>query len=597
MSLKKGEAQPLTTVDAPGIIDFPADGPVYRDNKVRPAVAPSSLFIPAMTGWQRFQVGIMSALWVAGAVIFMLWWANPSHIIGPVRFAFNTLLLSYLILMPAIFVWRIHKIRKVSPDVSVPVLRTAFVVTRAPSEEWHVVETTLRAMLNQKIPIAYDVWLCDERPTSAIRRWCANNGVLLCSRDGVTEYHQEVWPRRTRCKEGNLAYFYDTVGYQKYDVVAQLDCDHVPSPTYLAHMLQPFSCDEVGFVAAPSICDSNAEESWAARGRLHMESVFHGPFQASHNGGMLPISIGSHYAVRTSALKRAGGIGPELAEDFSTSYLIYQAGYDGAFAIDAEAHGLGPTTCAAMLTQEFQWTRSLTVLALGLVRRTVRRVPAKTQARLTFGVTFNAVFGAMALIGTLLAPASVVFDFPWASINFLEFLVFLNLLSLPLVAMVGLLRGAGLLRPVDSKIISWELVLYQIVRWPFLVHGTIAGARQVLTGKKTEFRVTPKAMTGVEPFAFNQLIPLLLVIYVQLIPGIWGLVADRSIGYAGLCLLGAVLYAVAAFSMPILHAAELEGVEPDVGPRAQAVAGPAIVAGFTLALCVAAIVWYSIVVF
>ena len=37
----------------------------------------------------------------------------------------------------------------------------------------------------------------------------------------------------------------------------------------------------------------------------------HGPLGASRSAGALPACIGSHYSVRTSALKDIGGIGPE----------------------------------------------------------------------------------------------------------------------------------------------------------------------------------------------------------------------------------------------------------------------------------------------
>jgi len=89
----------------------------------------------------------------------------------------------------------------------------------------------------------------------------------------VTDYHRLTWPRRTKCKEGNLAYFYDHYGYDNYDFVVQLDVDHTPSPGYLKAMLQPFWDPRVGYVSAPSICDRNAAESWSARGRLHAEAI------------------------------------------------------------------------------------------------------------------------------------------------------------------------------------------------------------------------------------------------------------------------------------------------------------------------------------
>ena len=75
--------------------------------------------------------------------------------------------------------------------------------------------------------------------------------------------------------------------------------------------------------------------------------------------GYAPSCIGSHYAVRTEALEQVGGLGPELAEDFSTTLILTAHGWQGVFAIDAEAHGNGPDCVADCVTQDFQWARSM----------------------------------------------------------------------------------------------------------------------------------------------------------------------------------------------------------------------------------------------
>ncbi|MGO6907962.1 glycosyltransferase, partial [Rhizobium ruizarguesonis] len=132
----------------------------------------------------------------------------------------------------------------------------------------------------------------------------------------------------------NLAFFNDHYGYSRYDFVAQLDADHVPAPDYLFNMLRPFADPKVGYVSAPSICDKNASESWSARGRLYAEASMHGSLQAGYNGGLAPLCIGSHYAVRTVALKQIGGLGPELAEDHSTTLMMNAGGWRGVHALD-----------------------------------------------------------------------------------------------------------------------------------------------------------------------------------------------------------------------------------------------------------------------
>jgi cellulose synthase/poly-beta-1,6-N-acetylglucosamine synthase-like glycosyltransferase len=135
--------------------------------------------------------------------------------------------------------------------------------------------------------------------------------------------------------------------------VAQLDADHVPAPNYLSEITRLFTSPTVVYVAAPSICDTNASHSWAACGRLDKESSLHGPSQADCNDGFAPVRIGSHHAIRTPTIRQIGGIGSELAEDFTTAFLLNASRWEGAFALDAEAHSEGPPTFGALLVKSF----------------------------------------------------------------------------------------------------------------------------------------------------------------------------------------------------------------------------------------------------
>jgi cellulose synthase/poly-beta-1,6-N-acetylglucosamine synthase-like glycosyltransferase len=117
-------------------------------------------------------------------------------------------------------------------------------------------------------PFYADVWLADEDPDHETQAWCAANGVRISCRKGVEAYHRAEWPRRTRCKEGNLAFFYDHWGYEQYDVVAQFDADHVPHHDYLSTVTPAFLDDSVGYVALPSICGSNEK---GKRAGLHRD--------------------------------------------------------------------------------------------------------------------------------------------------------------------------------------------------------------------------------------------------------------------------------------------------------------------------------------
>jgi cellulose synthase (UDP-forming) len=49
-----------------------------------------------------------------------------------------------------------------------------------------------------------------------------------------------------------------------------------------------------------------------------------------------------------------GGVGPELNEDFSTSYMMTAFGFKGVFAIDTIANGDGPANFEDCMRQEYQ---------------------------------------------------------------------------------------------------------------------------------------------------------------------------------------------------------------------------------------------------
>lgn len=210
-----------------------------------------------------------------------------------------------------------------------------------------------------------------------------------------------------------------------------------------------------------------------------------------------------------------------------------------------------------MVTQEFQWCRSLVVLLFGLVRRTLGVFGLRLHIRFLFALSIMPVMGLMAGAGFLIAPAAVIFNQQWMSMNFLVFLLLTSLVSLPLVAMMWVLRRADLLRPNDIPLINWESGLFQLVRWPYVVHGLFAGLQQLALRRQVNFRVTPKGSTGVEPISVKVVLPYHLLSLAMTGIGVWGVLAERVVGYAGLTLLGAVIYGFVSFFVPWMHLREL----------------------------------------
>ncbi|MGI5358033.1 glycosyltransferase family 2 protein [Streptomyces sp. CA-252508] len=542
----------IATLSGGNVARVTPAGPLFGRPKTVRTVRRTT-FVPALSSDDRATLVGITLSWFICFASFWSWWLQPQHRVGWAALIVNSALLLYLTLLPCYFFVAAIRLRRVNPALRIPRIPVAFAVTRAPSEPWPTVRHTLEAMLDQDFPHPYDVWLCDEDPSAEIEQWCASHNVRVSCRRGVAAYQRDTWPRRTRCKEGNLAYFYDHWGFRDYIAVAQLDCDHVPARSYLAEMIRPFSDPAIGYVAAPSVCDANSAHSWAARGRLHREAIWHGAVQLGHIAGLAPMCIGSHYAVRTRALRQIGGLGPELAEDFSTTFLLNSAGWQGAFAIDAEAHGEGPITFADMVTQEYQWSRSLTTMLLDLVPRHLGRMPFVLRLRFTYALAYYPLLGLMITAGLTLPPIAVMTGVPWMNVNYFSFL--LHFLAMPVWLLVTLfiLRRRGLMRPREAPIVSWETWLFALARWPFVVWGVICAVRLRLHPRSVVFRVTPKHRSGPQALMPRLVLPFAALASVLSGIAIWGELMSPAAGYVFLCLLAATTYGVVALAVAVLH--------------------------------------------
>lgn len=453
--------------------------------------AHSPYLAPILTGGTRRKYTLAGILWLLSAAFFWHWWLTPFHMIEPGRYLLATFSMGWIYFLQLYFVFVfLQGRRSVAPDPVAGQWRVAMVVTKTPGEPLSLLQRTLSAMLSQDYP--HDTWLADEDPQPATIAWCAAHGVRISSRKGVEAYHRAEWPRRTRCKEGNLAYFYDHYGYDAYDIVVQLDADHVPQPGYLREMLRPFADPGVGYVSAPSICSANAGESWAARSRLDTEAAFHGALQCGYTALFTSICIGSHYAVRTRALRAVGGLGPELAEDHSTSMVLAAGGWRGVHAIDAIAYGDGPASVADLATQEFQWSRSLVMVLLNHTHRYLANLSPRLKFLFLFGQSWY-VFFSLFMAFLYFSPIwALTFDARFADVTYPAFVLHILPTTLILCWFALMIRRDRLFRPYDGKVFGLSKMLFIFLQWPWVIWGCLMALRDTLTGKFVDFRVTPK---------------------------------------------------------------------------------------------------------
>jgi cellulose synthase (UDP-forming) len=505
---------------------------------------------------KKRQLKLLIWLWFLTVVSFCMWWFQPWHFTDLIRFSFNSLILFWGLILPGYYFFFLSRMKRTNPALTIPSdWRIAMIVTRAPSEPFSLVKTMLLAMKRQTVP--HDTWLADEDPTPEILNWCRKNQVFVSSRKGAPGYHRDTWPRRKKCKEGNLAYFYDHWGYDNYDFVSQMDADHIPNPDYLENIIRPFNDPAVGYVSAPSICDSNAKDSWIARGRLYLESHIHGSLQAGYNGGgWTPMCIGSHYAVRTVALKESGGLGPDLAEDHSTTLLLAAHGWKGIHAIDAEAHGEGPATFNDGLVQEFQWARSLVMIFLELTPKYLGRMPLQLKFQFLFGQLWYFLFSGMMMLSYALPVLSVFLTISFARVSYLQFIAFSLLPIASSVLVIFWVKAQRLLRPMDAKIVNWEVCLFQLARWPWVLWAVIDAIRCSVSRSALEWKVTPKTKTDNASIPLHWFVPYILLIFASLVITTLWTKTPETYGYYYLSLFNGATYILLGLVVLILQRRE-----------------------------------------
>jgi len=255
------------------------------------------------------------------------------------------------------------------PIPAPPGLRVAVLTTIVPSKEpVDLVMTTLRAMKRVRHEGPVDVWLLDEGDDAEVRRRCEEIGVRHFSRKGHPEWNQPSGEFKARTKHGNHN-AWRAAHEADYDVVAQMDPDHVPYPNFLERTLGYFADPDTAFVVAPQVY-ANLSESFVAKGAAELAYIFHGIMQRGGNGRGAPLLIGTNHLYRPTAFQQINGYQDCIIEDHLTSMVIYGAvnpasgnNWRGVYTPDILAVGEGPATYSDFFSQQKRWAYGIWEIA------------------------------------------------------------------------------------------------------------------------------------------------------------------------------------------------------------------------------------------
>ncbi|HEU5483409.1 MAG TPA: glycosyltransferase [Microlunatus sp.] len=247
----------------------------------------------------------------------------------------------------AVTLWNIDT-RAPEPEHTVQPGRRAAVLIPTYNEPVEVIAPTIAAAM--ALEPAHQTWVLDDGDRPWVAELCQAYGARYVTR-----------PEHTHAKAGNMNHALDLMareveeGAEPIDIVAVLDCDHVPLPSFLSATLGWFADPEIALVQAPqTYYNSGAFDDDGDTGEQGM--FFHVLLPGRNHDGAGPFWCGSTSLIRVSALREVGGISTAtIVEDMHTTLDLLRRGWKTAYHHQVLALGLAPTTPEQYLLQRRRW--------------------------------------------------------------------------------------------------------------------------------------------------------------------------------------------------------------------------------------------------
>jgi hypothetical protein len=358
-------------------------------------------FRPVLSVRERVVLAGLILLNAATAALFIVWLIQPPHIPGftghlpaaavwLARFGFVLVIAVEVVrLLQNFAVWVYTANAKDPIPVDPPIgWRVALLTTIVPSKEpIEIVERTLRKMQQIAYCGAVDVWILDEGNDPEVKAMAARLGVKHFSRKGKRKYNRPEGQFRAKSKAGNHN-AWRAEHEHAYDVVAQMDPDHVPLPCFLERTLGYFRDPDIAFVVAPQVY-GNMYDNWIAHGASVQQYLFSGIVERGGNGLDAPLLIGTNHLYRPAAWAQIGGYQDSIIEDHLTSMRILGTVNDATgrrwkavYTPDVLAVGEGPTSWADYFNQQQRWSYGIWEI---LLRKRDARRGLSWRQRLLYG--------------------------------------------------------------------------------------------------------------------------------------------------------------------------------------------------------------------
>ncbi|MDP2730741.1 MAG: glycosyltransferase family 2 protein, partial [Dehalococcoidales bacterium] len=268
--------------------------------------------------------------------------------------------------------------------------------------------------------------------------------------------------------------------------VAVFDADFVPYPDTIEQFVKSFqaTCGGLEKVKESNIAAVqgyqwhvlNKSQTWVTRG---VRTEYAGSYVIERSGaeiyGGLKQIAGSVYMIRADVL-RGFGWGTSITEDFELTLRLYENGWKVAFTPYIQAPAEAVSTIKRLIRQRMRWAEGASHNIKIMLPRMLRSTNLTRAEKLEFlylaPYYLQAAFFVVGTFAWFLSEAVLRSHLPFWTAAFGWSLVFTNLLSLPLMNIIGLF-----LEESDERdyvgILSFIALSYIVV--PFQAYAAIKG--------------------------------------------------------------------------------------------------------------------------
>jgi cellulose synthase (UDP-forming) len=308
---------------------------------------------------------------------FTAWFTQADWRQHPGLLGIVTLLLVYTVASQQFRWWLLLCMRRPLPKPARAGWRVGVATTFVPgAESLEMLAETLKALAVLDYP--HDTWVLDEGDDADVKALCARLGVRHFSRRSLPAYQTAQGRFQARSKHGNYNAWLAEYGFAHYDLLMNIDPDHVPTPTFLSEVLGYFDDSRIGYVQVAQAY-YNQEASFIARGAAEETYAHYSATQMASYAMGFPIVTGCHTIHRVAALQQVGGFATHDADDLLITFLYRTAGWQGVYVPKILARGLTPVDWVGYLTQQRRWARSVLDIKCRVYPQLAGRLPRRER--------------------------------------------------------------------------------------------------------------------------------------------------------------------------------------------------------------------------